>query len=408
MFLPTRPAAWLRRRKTRGALMAAMLAPARAATKAVQTAAATASKASRAKPPTKPPDAKPPAAKILVPKTAAPKAVSAKPARAATKTATQSGPQSGLKAGLKTAAPLRIRAAGPPRGARFLAGRFSCEAGTRAYKLYVPAAAAGQAGAGLPLVVMLHGCGQTPDDFARGTRMNALAEARGVIVLYPAQPRDAHANRCWNWFRPADQERDGGEPAILAGMVRMILDGHPADPARVYVAGLSAGASAAMTLAHAYPELFAAVGCHSGLPRGAARDHGGALIAMQRGSPGTRLAHPMPTIVFHGSEDHVVAPRNGRLVALRALETHPRLTVVEQARQVPDGRAYVRTSHRIGRGRSWVEHWLVKGSGHAWSGGARAGRFVDPAGPDASAEMLRFFLRHRAGPRRRGPTPVRG
>ena len=253
---------------------------------------------------------------------------------------------------------------------------------------------------------MLHGCGQTPEDFAKGTGMNALAEQLGVIVVYPAQPREAHPNRCWNWFRPEDQARDGGEPALLASLTRDVLARHGADPARVYVAGLSAGGATAMLLAHAYPDLFAAVGCHSGLPPGAAGDKTAAIIAMKQGSPGQRLARPVPTIIFHGSDDRVVTPRNGRFLAIRAIETFPGLRAVELSRTVPGGRAYVRTSHRIGQGRSWVEHWLVKGAGHAWSGGSRAGRFVDPGGPDASAQMLRFFLRHRTSRKSRAAPPA--
>ncbi|MFN4059413.1 MAG: alpha/beta hydrolase family esterase [Paracoccus hibiscisoli] len=282
----------------------------------------------------------------------------------------------------------------PSGSGRFISGSHDCNFGARTYRLYVPSVAVSPV-ASVPLVVMLHGCGQTPEDFAKGTRMNTLAQDLGVMVLYPAQSRDAHPNRCWNWFREGDQQRGGGELALLADMVRTIIASHPVDPARVYVAGLSAGASAALLLAHAYPDLFAAVGCHSGLPTGAARDKGSALIAMKQGNPGTRLDRPVPTIIFHGSDDHVVTARNGRLVALRALETFPRLEVTEQARQVAKGRAYVRTLHRIGRGRAYVEHWLIKGSGHAWSGGSRSGRFVDPTGPDASREMLRFFLRHK-------------
>lgn len=294
--------------------------------------------------------------------------------------------------------------AAAPRSARFETGTHTCAHGTRKYRVYLPSAIG--AGVPLPLLVMLHGCGQTPEDFAKGTGMNALAEQRGVIVVYPAQPREAHANRCWNWFRPEDQGRDGGEPALLASLTRDMLARYGADPARVYVAGLSAGGSTAMLLAHAYPDLFAAVGCHSGLPPGAAGDKTSAIIAMKQGSPGRRLATPVPTIIFHGSDDHIVTPRNGRFVAIRAVETFPGLRAVELTRTVPGGRAYVRTSHRVGQGRSWVEHWLVKGAGHAWSGGSRAGRFVDPGGPDASAQMLRFFLSHRTTRKTRAAPPT--
>ncbi len=284
-------------------------------------------------------------------------------------------------------------------GASFRAGSYDCEHGARRYKLFMPGIAADAKP--LPLLVMLHGCGQTTDDFARGTRMNALAAEFGFIVLYPAQPREANPNRCWNWFSRDDQFRDAGEPALLAGLTRHIVDRHGADPGRVYVAGLSAGASAALILAGAYPEVFAAVGVHSGLPAGAARDQASAVMAMQRGNPGWRLGHPKPTIIFHGSRDHVVHPRNGRLVAIRAREPYASLRGTEVEGRVPGGHPYVKIVHRIGSGRPLVEHWIVTGSGHAWSGGLSTGRFTDPKGPDASRQMVRFFLRNSLSTRQR-------
>lgn len=287
-----------------------------------------------------------------------------------------------------------------PRGASFRSSVHACAFGERSYKLYVPRCA-GTAAGPLPLVVMLHGCGQTPDDFARGTRMNALAEEFGLLVLYPAQPRDAQVNRCWNWYRRSEQGRDAGEPALIASLTRRILAEYPADPARVYVAGLSAGASAALVVAAAYPELFAAVGAHSGLPVGAAHDAASGLVAMQQGAPGLRPTVPMPTIIFHGDADPVVNPRNGRYIAARALVPYPRLRQTVKAGRVAGGRDYVQTAHRAGSGRAMAEHWVVAGAGHAWSGGNPSGSFTDPAGPDASREMLRFFLRHRTR-RRRG------
>lgn len=292
----------------------------------------------------------------------------------------------------------RPRTVAVPRSASFRTAVHECAFGKRRYKIYTPKVA-DHAGP-LPLLVMLHGCGQTPDDFAKGTRMNALAEEKGLLVVYPAQPRDANPNRCWNWFRRGDQIRGSGEPALIASLVREVLDRHPADPARVYVAGLSAGGSAALILAGAYPDIFAAVGTHSGIPAGAARDKTSALIAMRQGNPGDRRAEPIPTIIFHGSDDHIVSPRNSRLAVLRALEPFPTLRATEVTRKVAEGRSYVHTTHRIGQGRPRVEFWLVKGSGHAWSGGSPAGRFVDPQGPDASREMVRFFLRHRLSARK--------
>lgn len=257
----------------------------------------------------------------------------------------------------------------------------------------------------MPLVVMLHGCGQTPTDFARGTGMNVLAEEFGFLVVYPAQPRKSQANRCWNWYNRGDQSRGAGEPALIASLTREIVDQYDADPARVYVAGLSAGASAALIAAVAYPDIFAAVGVHSGLSAGAAHDWSSALVAMQYGSPGRGHSVPLPTISFHGDADKVVHPRNGRFVAARAAGPYPHLRKTDRKGHVPDGRSYVRTSHRLGRGRSFAEHWVVNGAGHAWSGGNRAGGYTDPSGPDASREMVRFFLQHRTTQKWRASFP---
>ena len=279
----------------------------------------------------------------------------------------------------------------------FSAGTHDCPQGSLAYRLFKPAGAEGPR----PLLVMLHGCGQTPEDFATGTGMNLLAKERGVIVLYPGQSRQRHTSRCWNWSDAQNALRGHGEAAIIASLTRRIIEVHGADPARVYVAGLSAGASMALVLAHAYPELFAAVGAHSGLPLGSARDQTSAVLAMQRGNPGARLLRAVPTIVFHGSHDTVVNPRNGRLIAIRAREPFAGLRHVQTVGESAGGRSYGKTVDRIGAGRALVEHWNVRGAGHAWSGGSARGRFTDPKGPDASREMLRFFLRHSLAARRR-------
>jgi len=146
---------------------------------------------------------------------------------------------------------------------------YTGSAGSRRYKLFVPSVYRGQP---LPLVVMLHGCTQTPDDFATGTRMNILAEERGCFVAYPAQSQKANISKCWNWFKPSDQDRDQGEPAIIAGLVRELLRTYRLDPERVYVAGLSAGGAMPVILGRTYPDMFAAVGVHSGLPYAVAHD----------------------------------------------------------------------------------------------------------------------------------------
>lgn len=312
-----------------------------------------------------------------------------------------------IKAGGMPAQTARARRGGAiPRGASFSRLTFSGDQGGRSYKLYVPAAIAGSGtgrGGPVPLVVMLHGCGQTPEDFAAGTRMNVLAEEFGLLVAYPAQTSEANTNRCWNWFNPGDQVRGAGEPAVIAGIVRQILRDHPVDPARVYVAGLSAGASAANILGAAYPDLFAAVGVHSGLTVGAAQTSASAFVAMQQGAPGDRPSVAVPTIVFHGSADPVVNPRNGRFVAARTVSAFPPLRKVEKTARPKGGRVYTTTVHRGPNSRPYCEHWVVEGLGHAWSGGHPSGTYTDPTGPDASREMLRFFLRHRLSRRSRSP-----
>lgn len=276
-------------------------------------------------------------------------------------------------------------------------------AGTRAYTLYVPRGHDPAGHAVLPLVVMLHGCTQDPADFATGTRMNALADRHGVLVAYPAQtPRD-NGSRCWNWFRRRDQARDTGEPAILAGIVAEIARSHAVDAQRVYATGLSAGAAMAVILGRTHPDVFAAVGAHSGLPFGAAHDVAGAFSAMQgnAGAPARTRADGMravPTIVFHGDADRTVHPRNGSAIAdaaiaaVQAIDDAP--LVARRTESTVGGRRATRVEYVDQHGRSQVEHWLLEGAGHAWSGGDPGGSYSDAAGPDASAEMLRFFLQH--------------
>jgi poly(hydroxyalkanoate) depolymerase family esterase len=248
---------------------------------------------------------------------------------------------------------------------------------------------------------MLHGCTQNPDDFAIGTGMNRLAEERGFIVAYPGQPASANPSACWNWFDVAHQTRDEGEPAILAGVTRAVMAEFAVDPARVYVAGLSAGGAMAAVLSATYPELYAAAGVHSGLPRGAAADLPSALAAM-RGSetppaPGARLANGrVRTIVFHGANDKVVHPSNAAAIladACAGLADPAQESILDGA---AGGRTYTRTLVMDGRGVPHAEYWAVDGLGHAWSGGSPEGSFTDARGPDASREMLRFFLETRA------------
>lgn len=279
-----------------------------------------------------------------------------------------------------------------PDGARFEARTFTSSTGSRNYKIYLPSTYTGQP---LPVVVMLHGCTQNPDDFARGTRMNGVAEEHSFLVVYPEQPRSANMQRCWNWYEPGDQQREGGEPALIAGIVRQVIAEFSADGTRVYAAGLSAGGAAAAILATTYPDLFAAVGVHSGLTCGAARDMPSAFAAM-RGegtstSPGKR--HAVPMIVFHGDGDRTVNAANGDRVAAQG-PSGPGLSQTVSEGRTPDGVAYTRMVRTDTSGRAVLEQWVLRGTGHAWSGGDPAGSFADARGPDASREMVRFFLGH--------------
>ena len=282
---------------------------------------------------------------------------------------------------------------------RFMPGAYSSRAGERQYKLYVPSGCAERR---LPLVVMLHGCNQTADAFASATRMNALAEERQFFVLYPEQASAANRLRCWNWFKHGHQRRDEGEPAILAGITLEVMRRYGIDEGKVYIAGLSAGGAMAAVMGAAYPELFAAVGVHSGLACGSAHDLASAVAAM-RGMPksgdraGSAAGAPAtPTIVFHGDRDRTVHPRNGEHLVSHSLQQNGASrddASIERAR-VPGGHAYTRAIHRDPAGRVVLEYWRVHGGGHAWFGGSPRGSYSDPRGPDAAREMIRFFFQN--------------
>ncbi len=293
-----------------------------------------------------------------------------------------------IQPGLRPAAqPLDL-----PEGAVFRSESHTGRSGTRAYRQYVPASAsAGVEG----IVLMLHGCTQTPEDFASGTGMNTQGEAHRLVVIYPEQARGANAQSCWNWFSKGDQKRDRGEPEILAGITRKVMAEHGVPPTRVFVAGLSAGAAMAVILGEIYPDMFAAVGAHSGLPFGAAHDVPSAFAAMAgdlqhaaRTPPATRGVR---TIAFHGSADRTVVATNSTEIVRRAANA------VTPAVETSDtgaggGRNFHRCLTSDSTGQVMTEHWQIDGLAHAWSGGNTAGSYADPSGPDASAEMVRFFL----------------
>jgi len=276
-----------------------------------------------------------------------------------------------------------------PGGSRFETGSFTNAAGTRNYKIFVPGSYLGQP---MPLLVMLHGCTQSPDDFAAGTGMNDLAEEQGFLVAYPEQARAANISKCWNWFNAGNQRRDQGEASLIAGITQQIMRDFAVLPGRVFVAGLSAGGAAAAIMGSAYPELYAGIGVHSGLACGAASDMGSGLAAMKQGATAL-LGEPgkvVPTIVFHGDRDKTVNIANaGQVIAQSRGKAALSSAVIEGEAA---GRRYTRTVFSAKPGQALLEEWVLHDAGHAWSGGKAAGSFTDPHGPDASREMLRFFF----------------
>lgn len=286
-----------------------------------------------------------------------------------------------------------------PAEGQWIAATYTNAAGTRAYKLYLPSEYHGQA---MPLVVMLHGCTQDPHDFAVGTRMNFLAEANGFLVAYPAQAASANVSKCWNWFQAAHQERDQGEPSLIAGITRQVMAEYQVDARRVYVAGLSAGGAMAAIMAATYPDLYVAVGVHSGLAAGSAHDLPSAFEAMRQGGQSGQMGvgRTVPLILFHGDQDATVHPANADDLLRQWVTGKPVATdraapsVTMRQGQVAGGRAYTCEIYRDARGQVVAEQWTIHGAGHGWSGGNGNGSYTDPVGPDASREMTRFFQNH--------------
>jgi poly(hydroxyalkanoate) depolymerase family esterase len=280
-----------------------------------------------------------------------------------------------------------------PSGASFNMHSVGNAAGTMRYKLYVPSGHTGQA---LPLIVMLHGCTQSPDDFAAGTRMNKLAEELLFLVAYPEQTKAANASKCWNWFKPGDQQRGRGEPSLIASITRQIISEFSVDPGRVFVAGLSAGGAAAAIMGHEYPDLYRGVGVHSGLACGSAKDMPSAFAAMRCAPKGKvrRSKFAIPTIVFHGDGDKTVSPANADQVVEQFKSDANTVGNISHGLSA-GGIAFTRRVETNDAGDAVLEWWTLHGAGHAWSGGSRRGSYTDPRGPDASREMVRFFLQLR-------------
>jgi poly(hydroxyalkanoate) depolymerase family esterase len=291
----------------------------------------------------------------------------------------------GLRPGGSTAAPA------DPGPGQLLDRAYANSAGERRYRIYIPS---GYTGEPVPLIVMLHGGTQNADDFAAATRMNEQAERHTFLVAYPEQSAAANPMRYWNWFQPADQRRDAGEPSLIAGITAQIIADHAVDPARVYVAGFSAGAAMAAVMAATYPDVYAAVGVHSGLAYGVAHDVASAFGAMRGGGSGPAPATAVPLIVFHGDADPTVDHVNVACLVDAALSPVGRHTAQRGTQEVPGGRRYTRTVYAGADGAPLVESWTVHQGGHAWSGGRPGGSYTDPLGPDASAELVRFFQQH--------------
>jgi poly(hydroxyalkanoate) depolymerase family esterase len=306
---------------------------------------------------------------------------------------------------------------------------YSGPAGSRPYYVYTPANY--QAGTAVPLIVMLHGCTQTPSDFASGTQMNALADQQQFIVVYPQQTSSYNSLSCWNWFLPADQARGSGEPAIIAGIVQSVEQNTAQwtiDPQRVYVAGLSAGAAMAVIMGATYPDLFAAIASASGLEYQAATSQTAATTAQMQGGPDPQQqgqaayqamgshARVVPTIVFQGQSDYTVYPINGDQVVEQWMETDHLASngsynasfsspISSTSGQVSGGHSYTVQTWNDSQGNEIEEYWKINGMGHAWSGGSSSGSYTDPQGPSATNAIYSFFMNHPMSGASPTPTP---
>jgi poly(hydroxyalkanoate) depolymerase family esterase len=291
-----------------------------------------------------------------------------------------------------------------PAEGRFEWHEFGTGASGRRYKLYVPAAYDARRPA--PLVVLLHGCTQDPDDLSRGTRMNELAERQGVIVAYPEQPARANPLKCWRWFDAAQQRPDGEEVAAIAGLTRDVMRTYRVDARRVHVAGISAGGAMALIVAASFPDLYASAASHSGVAVGAARSAEEALAVMRGGVADSvdlaarlrAVAGPsmraIPLLVLHGDADNVVNARNGRQTASQWGAAFGLTASGAAESSEVAGRRVERSVLSRGSGTPVVELHVVTGLAHAWSGGSKTGTYADEAGPSAAEAMLAFFARH--------------
>ena len=291
----------------------------------------------------------------------------------------------------------RVRTLPPPAkvATPFRAGHFQFGHDRYRYRLFVPPPVNANP---QPVIVMLHGCAQDACDFALGTGMNAIARRRGAIVVYPEQLRRNNRMGCWNWFAPGNQQRGAGEAAMIAALALQVAARHNGDRSRIYVAGLSAGGAMATLAGALYPDVFAAVGVHSGLAAHAASDVASAVRAMRRGTAPPQVQTAIATIVFHGNADRTVRPENADVIAQAQVAAWAtagvplRLSNKVNSTGLPRG---ICTTWVDTTGTPRLEAWQVKYGKHAWSGGKAAGTFTEPDGPNASLAMMRFFARQR-------------
>ncbi|MDF2068426.1 PHB depolymerase family esterase [Bacillus sp. Cr_A10] len=301
---------------------------------------------------------------------------------------------------------------GLPSMTKASGGVISGTYGGKTYKLYVPSQY--DSSKSYPLYVMLHGCTQDATQFSTGTKMNALSEEKGFLVLYPEQNSSANSNKCWNWFETSHQNRGSGEPSVIAGMVQSIKSNYSIQNDQVFVAGLSAGAAMSVIMGATYPDVFSGIGVGAGLEYKAATSMTEAFTAMSSGgsSPVQRgrdaynamgsRAKPLKVIVFHGTSDYTVNKINGdQVISQWAVTNSLAATGAEgwlddqadntQNLQVPSGKSYTVYDYKAQDEKIWMKKVNIQNMGHAWSGGSSQGSYTDPQGPDASRIMWEFF-----------------
>jgi poly(hydroxyalkanoate) depolymerase family esterase len=304
-------------------------------------------------------------------------------------------------------------ASAEPTAGNLSRGSYTSSAGTLSYETYVPASY--KQGSQMPLIVALHGCTQTADNFRTQTRFDDLAASKGFIVVYPEQSKANNNLTCWNWFQQADMQRGSGEPSLIAGITKTVQAKYGVDPNKVYVGGLSAGGAMAAVMGATYPDIYAAIGVGSGCEYSAGAPCAGYQSAdpEQAGKSAHQAmgtnARVLPFIVFQGDQDTTVPPVNaqqavraGQVMADLADDGDENGSIPTGAAKVvngqaPGGESYTVSFYNDGTGKELAQYWLVHGMGHAWSGGDASQQFSDPKGPDESLAMYDFFMDHPMG-----------